>query len=194
MWRLLADHYASILQPRRCVCLHPASFEASPLIGWAHTQNDPSCIIMHRLLFHKSATTVGMCSSRGFPVKVPCCSRTGLVPPQCWQHLPGFLACNFIIWPTLSGLIPKKQPQAPRHPKFNLHLYGVNVFPFFLNKPASNPVGIKGLRMGASALWRYRHAGFCLGRRPNTSDGRVQGVTKARPNYTRNHAQHAMLW
>ena len=82
--RPMADHCASILRPRRCVCLPPASFE-QPVSD--RPPRRPLCdCFEHAQNF--TATMVSMAMSER-PVYHPWTTKATVWPPFCLQRRPG---------------------------------------------------------------------------------------------------------
>ena len=82
--RLMADHCASILRPRRCVCLHPASFER-PVSDRPPQRHLCDCF-EHAQNF--TATMASMAMSER-PRCHPWTTKATVRPPFCLQRRPG---------------------------------------------------------------------------------------------------------
>ena len=90
MGRPMADHCASILLPRRCVCLPPASFEwpVSDRPPWR-----PLCdCFEHAQNFTAIMASMAMPER---PVYHPWTTKATVLPPFCLQRRPGqFCGCT----------------------------------------------------------------------------------------------------
>ena len=82
--RPMADHCASILRPRRCVCLHPASFER-PVSD--RPPRRPLCdCFEHAQNFTATIASMAMPER---PVYHPWTTKATVLPPFCLQRRPG---------------------------------------------------------------------------------------------------------
>ena len=82
--RPMADHCASILRPRRCVCLHPASFER-PVSD--RSSRRPLCdCFEHAQNFTATMASMAMPER---PVYHPWTTKATVLPPFCLQRRPG---------------------------------------------------------------------------------------------------------
>ena len=82
--RPMADHCASILRPRRCVCLHPASFER-PVSD--RPPRRPLCdCFEHAQNFTATMASMAMPER---PVYHPWTTKATVLPPFCLQRRPG---------------------------------------------------------------------------------------------------------
>ena len=82
--RPMADHCASILRPRRCVCLHPASFER-PVSD--RPPRRPLCdCFEHAQNFTATMASMAMPER---PVCHPWTTKATVLPPFCLQRRPG---------------------------------------------------------------------------------------------------------
>ena len=81
---LLGDHSASILRPRRCVCLHPASF-GRPVSD--RPPRRPLCDCFERAQIF-TATMASMAMSER-PMCHPWTTTATVRPPFCLQRRPG---------------------------------------------------------------------------------------------------------
>ena len=82
--RPMADHCASILRPRRCVCLHPASFER-PVSD--RPSRRPLCdCFEHAQNFTATMASMAMPER---PVYHPWTTKATVLPPFCLQRRPG---------------------------------------------------------------------------------------------------------
>ena len=82
--RPMADHCASILRPRRCVCLHPASFER-PVSNWPPRRPLCDCF-EHDQNFTATMASVAMSE------RLMChhwTTKATVRPPFCLQRRPG---------------------------------------------------------------------------------------------------------
>ena len=80
----MADHCASILPPRRCVCLHPASFER-PVSD--RPPRRPLCdCFEHAQNFTATMASMAMPER---PVYHPWTTKATVLPPFCLQRRPG---------------------------------------------------------------------------------------------------------
>ena len=82
--RPMADHCASILRPRRCACLHPASFER-PVSD--RPPRRPLCdCFEHAQNFTATMASMAMPER---PVYHPWTTKATVLPPFCLQRRPG---------------------------------------------------------------------------------------------------------
>ena len=82
--RPMADHCASILRPRRCVCLHPASF-GRPVSD--RPPRRPLCdCFEHAQNFTATMASMAMPER---PVYHPWTTKATVLPPFCLQRRPG---------------------------------------------------------------------------------------------------------
>ena len=82
--RPMADHCASILRPRRCVCLYPASFER-PVSD--RPPRRPLCdCFEHAQNFTATMASMAMPER---PVYHPWTTKATVLPPFCLQRRPG---------------------------------------------------------------------------------------------------------
>ena len=82
--RPMADHCASILRPRRCVCLHPASFER-PVSD--RPPRRPLCDCFEHA--QNFTTTMASMAMPERPVYHPWTTKATVLPPFCLQRRPG---------------------------------------------------------------------------------------------------------